>query len=82
MALDPPAKPLLAAAGHLLQGNGLTIPASWLQPRIVLLDVGAWLLVLLLRLEFQLTCLLLQTCVACAKAWQQLCLEVVGQCQY
>ena len=41
---DPPPPPLLAPAAALLQRlapYGLTVPQAWLQPRIVLLDVGA-----------------------------------------
>ncbi len=41
---DPPPPPLLAPAAALLQRlapYGLTVPDAWLQPRIVLLDVGA-----------------------------------------
>ncbi|KAK9836261.1 hypothetical protein WJX81_000321 [Elliptochloris bilobata] len=43
VALDPPPPPLLAPAAALLQRlapYGLTVPEAWLQPRIVLLDVG------------------------------------------
>ena len=43
-AQDPPPPPLLAPAAALLQRlapYGLTVPQAWLQPRIVLLDVGA-----------------------------------------
>lgn len=44
LAQDPPPPPLLAPAAALLQRlapYGLTVPQAWLQPRIVLLDVGA-----------------------------------------
>ena len=44
MSQDPPPPPLLAPAAALLQRlapYGLTVPQTWLQPRIVLLDVGA-----------------------------------------
>ena len=41
---DPPPPPLLAPAAALLRRlapYGLQVPDAWLQPRIVLLDVGA-----------------------------------------
>ncbi|KAK9808945.1 hypothetical protein WJX72_006758 [[Myrmecia] bisecta] len=43
VALDPPPGPLLSSLAHLLKGlapYGVQVPKKWLQPRIVLLDVG------------------------------------------
>ncbi len=44
VTLDPPPGPLLSTAAYLVDRFhpfGLTVPSSWREPGIVLLDVGA-----------------------------------------